>query len=539
MFEQFIAAAPFSRRMTWAAEKLGRFRTTERTALQAYGLVGVLAIGAALPIVIFRIPLLADYPNHLARIYTILSLDHDPLLARYYAADWRLLPNLAFDAAMMALARVFGIFYAGKIFLLVIAAMLPAGTIMLHRALHRRASLWPLVSFLFIYNQDFAYGLLNYLFSTGLALFAAALWIRQREAPPLRRAALSFVFIVAMFFSHFLGVGLYGMAIGCYELERWWRTRPAAAVLASDLAVLLVPFLLALPLTLASPTVGFASQTGWRFDEKALGLYFAFKLYTRSSAFVFAAVAGGALLWGLASGRLRVHRVGLVYAALAALVYLAMPNTLMSAALVDLRLPATFVLFLIAFSDWQPRSAREARRFAAALAALLAVVVTAVIATWTHYSRIIAQYEQSFAFIEPGSRVLTTLNAAGTDRTDIALQLHIPALVMIERSALYSNAFTHPAQQPLVLKAPYRAAAPYDGLGLPVEELAAADQNHPGTWLARRGAARPIYWSQWRRDYDYLYVLFTPEGYEPPLQNLTLLDRTPYFALYRIDHPGD
>src|SRR5713226_3160857 len=46
-----------------------------------------------LPLLIFKIPVMADYPNHLARIYAIASLSHDPLLARYYEIDWRLVPG--------------------------------------------------------------------------------------------------------------------------------------------------------------------------------------------------------------------------------------------------------------------------------------------------------------------------------------------------------------------------------------------------------------------------------------------------------------
>lgn len=52
-------------------------------------LVAVFFAAVTLPIGLFAIPPLADYPNHLARIYTILSLSRDPLLARYYAVHTR------------------------------------------------------------------------------------------------------------------------------------------------------------------------------------------------------------------------------------------------------------------------------------------------------------------------------------------------------------------------------------------------------------------------------------------------------------------
>ncbi len=495
----------------------------------------------ALPVVLFPVAPLADYPNHLARIYTIASLDRDPLLARYYGVVWRLVPNLGFDVIMLALARLFGVFTAGKIFLLACVLMLPAGTIALHRAYHRRASLWPLVSFLFVYNQVFGYGLVNYEFSSGLALIATAIWVARRDnSGPFARGALSFVFIAAMFFVHFLGLGIYGMAIGCLELERWRQRRPAARAAAIDAAALIVPFLLIVPLTLASPTVGFAGETHWTLDAKPLAIYYLFKLSSKASAVVFAASVAGAVVWGLASGRLRVGFAGRLFAGLAAAVFLAMPFDLMSALFVDARLPSTFLFFLVALSDWHPRRAGETWRFAGALGALYAVVLTAVMTEWARYERVLDQYERSFALIAPGSRVLAAANQAAADPTDLAREVHFPALVMIWRSAMYANAFTHPAQQPLVLKEPYRAAAPYDGQILPLEELAAADHHAAGSWLAAHmpRAARPVYWQDWRDHYDYLYVMFTPENFVPPA-HLTPLWQGKDFTLYKIEHGGD
>lgn len=494
--------------------------------------------GVLLPILIFRMPFMADYPNHLARMYATGALDHDPLLSRYYEIDWRLVPDLAADAVVPALATAIGIFAAGKLFVALTLALLATGTIAVHHALYRRIGLWSLTAFLFLYNSNFFYGLLNYLFATALALWGTAAWIWLRDRGPLLRAGVSWLFAVALFFSHFLGVGVYGMAIGCYELWRWRATRPRARHLLRDGAVLLLPFVLLVPLTLASPTVDFAQQTEWAFwPDKVLGLYLIFKSYNREAAIALALVVGAAALWGLLTRRLRPHPAGMVFAALAALVYLAMPTKLMSASLVDTRLPATFLLVFIGMSDWEHRGAGEARRFAATLVALIVLVLVGITATWTRYQTVMAQFEQSFSRIPPGSRMLVAVNGRGTDRTDGPLLLHLPALAVIERSVLYSHAFTHPAKQPLQLKAPYRDSAPYDGMPLPVEELAVADGDGSVVVPPQPGNTdllRP-YWTHWRRDYDYLYVLYTPRGYQPPLTGLEPLDRTDVFSLYRIE----
>ncbi|HEX7970229.1 MAG TPA: hypothetical protein VF502_18550 [Stellaceae bacterium] len=523
---------------TWSGRHRARAAASRDLPRARLALIFAILIGIAmLPILIFPMPFMADYPNHLARIYAIGALGHDTLLARYYEIDWRLVPDLAVDAIVPLLAKAAGIFAAGKLFVLLTLTLLATGPIALHHALYRRIDLWPLTAFLFLYNTNFFYGLLNYLFATALALWATAAWIWLRDKGPVLRAVISWLFIAALFFSHFLAVGIYGMAIGCYELWHWRATRLGPRAVARDAAVLLTPFLLVMPLTLASPTVGFAEQTEWMlWPGKALGIYFIFKSYSRSLAVVLGLVLGGALLWGLLTRRVRLHPAGLLFVVLAAIVYLAMPAILMSARLVDVRLPATFVLFLIGMSGWEHRTSTEAKRFAAALVALVGLVMVEVIGYWAQYQPALARIEHSFARIPPGSRVLVAVNEVGSDHTDGSLLLHLPALVVIERSAFYSHAFTHPAKQPLQVKAPYRANAPYDGLPLPVEELAIADGDHavvpppePGNTDLERH-----YWMHWRQDYDYLYVLYTPEGYRPPLAGIEPLERNNIFSLYRI-----
>jgi hypothetical protein len=500
-------------------------------------LAAALLLMTLLPILVVRVPAMADYPNHLARMFAIASLDHNPLLARYYDVDWRLVPDLVMDAMVPALAQVMSIFAAGKLFVILTVVLLATGTLALHHALYRRWSLWPLTCLLFVYDINVFYGLLNYLFATALALWGAAAWIALRDASPWRRGAVSWLFVVAMFFSHFLGVGIYGMAIGSYELLRWYRRRSRPHEVAKDLATLLLPFLLVVPLMLASPTVDFAQATHWRLFPKLQGLYFIFTTYSPVVAIALALVVVGVVAWAAVTRRLRLHPMGMIFAPLAAVVYLAMPYQLMSAANVDVRLPATFVLFLIAMSDWRQRSDREAARFAVALSALIAIVVLTVGVSWKRHMAEVSRIEQSFAKVAPGSRVLVAVNQDGTSRTGRALALHLPALVLIERSAFYSHAFTHPAKQPLQVKPAFRGDAPYDGEKLLVDQLAAADAVSKGAAPAAPADPATVeYWADWRQAYDYLYVLFTPQGYRPPLDHLEPLDRTDTFALFKIDH---
>src|SRR6185437_4042842 len=67
--------------------------------------VGLTAL-ALLPLVLTRVPPLVDYPDHLARMWILLNRDDIPALARNYVIDWRLLPNLAMDLIVPALAQI-------------------------------------------------------------------------------------------------------------------------------------------------------------------------------------------------------------------------------------------------------------------------------------------------------------------------------------------------------------------------------------------------------------------------------------------------
>jgi hypothetical protein len=148
-------------------------RSRPRAAALAHALVFFAAV--TLPLLVFKMPVMADYPNHLARIYAIASLGHAPLLARYYEIEWRLVPDLAVDAIMPLLAQAVGIFTAGKLFLALTITLLVTGPVALYHALYRRIDLWPFTAFLFVYNTDFFFGLLNYLFATAVALWGRAI----------------------------------------------------------------------------------------------------------------------------------------------------------------------------------------------------------------------------------------------------------------------------------------------------------------------------------------------------------------------------
>ena len=51
------------------------------------------------PLTLVDMPPLMDYPNHLARMYALAFSGQDPVLARFFAPHWAIIPNLALDLA--------------------------------------------------------------------------------------------------------------------------------------------------------------------------------------------------------------------------------------------------------------------------------------------------------------------------------------------------------------------------------------------------------------------------------------------------------
>src|SRR5262249_28768124 len=79
----------------------------------AFALLFALALA---PTVMVDIPVMVDYPNHLARMH-ILATAGTPDQSPYYQVKWALYPNLAMDLIVPPLGRLVGIEAATRWFL--------------------------------------------------------------------------------------------------------------------------------------------------------------------------------------------------------------------------------------------------------------------------------------------------------------------------------------------------------------------------------------------------------------------------------------
>ncbi|SHJ29331.1 hypothetical protein SAMN05444417_0020 [Wenxinia saemankumensis] len=120
---------------------------------------------------------------------------------------------------MRPLMAVMDPYTAGAVFNVLSAAMLPLGVALLSLVTTGRIGLTVAPAVLLIYSKPLAWGFINFVFSTGLALCLFALWIWLR--PGWRRTALFALLMPVLFFSHVLGFLLFGFLMLAYELGQF------------------------------------------------------------------------------------------------------------------------------------------------------------------------------------------------------------------------------------------------------------------------------------------------------------------------------
>lgn len=428
------------------------------------------------PLLLVDVPPVLDYPNHLARIFVLAHPD-DPVLATLYAPRWRVLPNLGIDLVGVALLRVLPVHVAGRI-LLGITLLLPVAGVMAYaRAVLGRWSWWSLASGLVAGNGAFLLGMMNYVWSAGAALLATALFVALRPCRPVAAAAGCALAGVGVFFCHIIGVGFLAVLIGAQEAMRShrlhrdgqpWRRSTAISLLCVVAALLPAALLYG-----ASPFGLAQAPPVWTpLAAKPRELLLPFLSY--SARVTLLTAAGVAFILGRSLARRRCELDGGTALACLALlgIWLAAPFALKGGTFLDARL--TLLPGLLLFAGFAPRLAPgeaepggarsgEVRTVTAVVLALLLLRVVTMAQAWAGHGAELAALRRAIAPVRPGERVLAVLAdpermpdgpgdlVPGLHRTD----LHLPALLTIERRAFWPLLFADPSQQPIAVRPPY------------------------------------------------------------------------------------
>src|SRR6184192_2304504 len=495
-----------------------------------------LAAIASIPILLYPWPPLSDYINHLARMHVIATIGSDPNLALFYQIEWQVIPNLMMDLIVPILQRVMNVYLAGQAYTIMTFVLILSGTLALNRQLYRHWSVLPLIAFPLLYNNVFLVGTMNYLFGIGLALWALASWVALRERAVALRLAVSTLFVLALFFCHLFAVGVYGLGLLAFELQRLlalrWRGPLAVDGAAEprlppwlDFIVSGLPFLPVVPLLLMSPTWTLRWDFTWELSGKVNGLLFVIEVYSRSATFFLATIVAIAAVFAARHRALQFHPFGWMLLAVGGITYLALPRVLFDTYMADQRLPIALAFMIIACAHLDLRDEFVRRGFATVLVLLLAVRAFEVQGVWREISRGTASFRDSVRHIDRGSKVLVAY--ADPDNGDNARDLwltHAACLAIIERSALVTTAFTVLGKQVMHVRRDYRDRVDTED-GTPPSIRQLLSHMEPTDW-----DDDPPYWSHWTSDYDYLYILFTDRDYANP--DPTRL--TPVFAGYRF-----
>ncbi len=233
----------------------------------------LLAVVLAIPFFTVDVPPVLDYPNHLAR-YVVLANPDDPVLARFYAPHWRLVPNLGMDVIASGLLRVVDVYVGGRL-LLALSLFAPiAGVVLYSRAAFGRFTLWSLASGVVAYNTVFQFGFMNFLLSLGVAFAGGAswIWMRGRKAP-IATALTGALTVTIAFFCHIFGVALFAVLIGTWEVaqlrDEARECKITAACVLRRAALIAVALAPAIVLYFLSPLAGDGSSAStWEWPRK-------------------------------------------------------------------------------------------------------------------------------------------------------------------------------------------------------------------------------------------------------------------------------
>lgn len=430
--------------------------------------VAGLCLALLVPLALVDVPPLLDYPNHLARLVVLAFGPADPVLARFYAPRWEIIPDLGIDLLGVPLLHLLPVHLAGRAIIGIVVLTPVLGCIAYSRAAFGRASWWALGCGLVAYNQTLLLGFLNFTLGLGLALWLAAAWLTWRDTRPWRALAIVVPGAAALFFCHLMGLLFFALLLGAQELAWLWRTRGRTGLagrVAAGLAVGMVP----VALYAASSLPDMAGAAVFPSPAtKVSQLLAPFVNVVLPLDIATAVLVAGAALGLLLSGRCRVAASGGVALALALLLYAVAPAEFKGTANLDAR----FVILLgyLLFAALLPL--RLPRPLALILVLLFAARMTVLGAVWYERNADISDLRSVIALVEPGSTVFVTSvdpaeaqafwNAAPLARrlsTGIRTETHLPALLLIERRAWWPFLFDYPSQQPVRTRQPYRDMA--------------------------------------------------------------------------------
>lgn len=538
-----MSSFPTSESVSGVPGSLARSWVLPRSALVAcYVALGAIAL---IPIFSVTVPPLIDYPNHLARMHILAHAESIPELRRNYLATGAMHPNMAMELVVPLLAQFMPIYMAGKVFIAMTLLLMLAGTAALRKAIYGHVGVWPVVTFLLLYNYILFWGFTDYLFTAALALLAFSAWIAWRDWRPLLRAAISSAFALALFIGHLFALFVYGLLVLGYEL---WRARGRSPLSRDSIAAWAVSGIqFAAPAALfifwmAANSTDDPSRTvygtpGMRFVALISPALFGMPWIDIPTAIFLAilfALCRRNRYVGFAP-QLKPTILVLVIAALA------IPQYLSDVWGTHFRIPAILACVLVAGVRLAPEAGRFALCAATAAAAFFVLRVAVISHGWADFDRKFLEFRNASAAIEPGARIFLIEDEADLPPGRIPVYgmqfWYLPALAVIERSAFLPTLFT--GHVGIDATPSLRHLETPNGLPLSRDMLQAfADPNtSPMPLGAHLTRYMWNYWTGWPQHYDYVVAVRFANESNPDPAHLQPAVRGSFFDIYRVVNP--
>jgi hypothetical protein len=430
------------------------------------------------PLTLVDVPPLLDYPNHLARAVVLASAGTDPILSSMYTPRWAIIPDLGVDLVLPPLLHVLPVHLAGRM-VVGLGLLLPvAGVLTYSRACFGTWSAWPLASALVAYNATFLLGFLNFVAGVGMALLLGAAWIAWRDRYPKLIAIAANAGTVTLFFCHLMGLLFFYVLITGYELERVWSARRRPDVILWRIGVIVPMVATPLVLYVFSPLASLSDDIEWSSAiEKLCQLVLPFSNYILPLDVITAGLVAAFVLACIVTGCCRITFAGGVALAVTTAGFVSAPWAFKGTYFLDTR----FVILLgyLLFAAVQPiRLSRLATISATCVFATLFGIRMAVVGyAWHQHQQDVTDLRTVIASVPPGAHVMVTAvtPSAAPDywrhvpfsrmlSFGLALDTHLPALLLIEHRAYWPFLFDNPSQQPVETQVPYKKLAEHADL---------------------------------------------------------------------------
>ena len=301
---------------------------------------GALLVLSLLPILLPFVPPFYDAPNHLARATILSRYDDSAFYRSLFVTNWRIIPNLALDVALIALCKLLPPIWALKVYLGLIVVLTAGGFAALHRQIHGSLNAVSLGGFALVYTLAMFMGFMNFCMGIALLFWFCAAYLALASKPAVIRLGLMVPFALLLFFTHLLAF-LFALLFALVMAMRtqltgegrptWWRAPLELGLIAAGPAYLYVVF---------SPTRGETETFIWRaglFKLVAVGNLYRSGLLPLDVVVAPMFLLGAACLVGGNRGRLAKFTLPLVVTLL--VIFLIAPFGTLTTQVLDTRIP--------------------------------------------------------------------------------------------------------------------------------------------------------------------------------------------------------